>query len=227
MRMISRAAVAFAALAFCGPAFAAQEFTCRVAAVLDGDTLSCIGHDEKIRLADIDAPETAKPGKKGQPYGEEARRALFAMADKKDVLVKWSKHDKYGRKVATVYVGKTDINAEMVRGGHAWVYDKYVEKGARAEFLGLLENQAQNAKLGIWSLPVSQQVAPWDFRAGKTDSDDQSVDPGIVGAPECGTKKTCGQMTSCAEATAFFTQCKGMGGLDGDRDGKPCNSLCR
>ncbi|MGE0698332.1 MAG: excalibur calcium-binding domain-containing protein [Hyphomicrobiaceae bacterium] len=41
----------------------------------------------------------------------------------------------------------------------------------------------------------------------------------------CGTKRTCSEMTSCAEACFHLTQC-GVSRLDGDRDGIPCNRLC-
>lgn len=41
----------------------------------------------------------------------------------------------------------------------------------------------------------------------------------------CGTKRTCGQMNSCAEARFFLNQC-GVRKLDRDGDGIPCESLC-
>ena len=41
----------------------------------------------------------------------------------------------------------------------------------------------------------------------------------------CGVKTTCGQMSSCEEATFYLTQC-GVKRLDGDGDGIPCASLC-
>ncbi|WP_199708141.1 excalibur calcium-binding domain-containing protein [Teichococcus wenyumeiae] len=42
----------------------------------------------------------------------------------------------------------------------------------------------------------------------------------------CGSKRYCTQMTSCAEAQFYFRQC-GLSRLDGDRDGVPCEQLCR
>lgn len=42
----------------------------------------------------------------------------------------------------------------------------------------------------------------------------------------CGTKRSCKQMVSCEEARYHLTIC-GVRTLDGDRDGVPCNSLCR
>ena len=38
-------------------------------------------------------------------------------------------------------------------------------------------------------------------------------------------RKTCGQMTSCAEACHALTVC-GDRARDGDNDGIPCESLC-
>ncbi len=43
---------------------------------------------------------------------------------------------------------------------------------------------------------------------------------------ECGSKRTCGQMSSCAEARFYLNEC-GLSRLDGDKDGIPCESLCR
>jgi hypothetical protein len=42
----------------------------------------------------------------------------------------------------------------------------------------------------------------------------------------CGTKTKCGQMTSCEEAKFYLNQC-GIGSLDGNKDGVPCEKLCR
>ncbi|ATP18297.1 MULTISPECIES: excalibur calcium-binding domain-containing protein [Sphingobium] len=44
-------------------------------------------------------------------------------------------------------------------------------------------------------------------------------------APSCGIKWKCGQMDSCAEAYHYLNDC-GVGRLDGDGDGVPCESIC-
>jgi len=41
----------------------------------------------------------------------------------------------------------------------------------------------------------------------------------------CGAKWKCGQMDSCAEAYHYLNEC-GVGRLDGDGDGVPCESIC-
>ncbi|WP_300396110.1 excalibur calcium-binding domain-containing protein [uncultured Sphingobium sp.] len=43
--------------------------------------------------------------------------------------------------------------------------------------------------------------------------------------PSCGAKWKCGQMDSCAEAYHYLNDC-GVGRLDGDGDGVPCESIC-
>src|SRR4029453_9074165 len=42
----------------------------------------------------------------------------------------------------------------------------------------------------------------------------------------CGEKKTCSQMDSCEEAKFYLKHC-GRAQLDGDKDGTPCDALCR
>ena len=41
----------------------------------------------------------------------------------------------------------------------------------------------------------------------------------------CGAKWKCGQMNSCSEAYHYLNEC-GLGRLDGDGDGVPCESIC-
>ena len=42
----------------------------------------------------------------------------------------------------------------------------------------------------------------------------------------CGQKKYCKQMTSCKEAIFYLNEC-GLKKLDKDRDGKPCENVCK
>lgn len=43
---------------------------------------------------------------------------------------------------------------------------------------------------------------------------------------KCQGKKTCKQMTSCKEAIFYLKEC-GVKRLDRDKDGIPCEALCR
>lgn len=52
-----------------------------------------------------------------------------------------------------------------------------------------------------------------------------SLSVSAFGQESCGAKSLCKEMTSCAEAKYFFEQC-GVGRLDADDDGIPCESIC-
>jgi hypothetical protein len=43
---------------------------------------------------------------------------------------------------------------------------------------------------------------------------------------KCGSKRYCSQMTSCKEAKYYLNVC-GLKKLDRDRDGIPCEKLCK
>lgn len=57
--------------------------------------------------------------------------------------------DRYGRTVGRVYVDGTDVNAELVRQGYAWVYRKYAEDPKLYE----LEEEVRKAERGLWGDP--------------------------------------------------------------------------
>ena len=134
-----------------------------------------------------------------------------------DVEVEVSGTDRYDRTLGRIWLGNRDINRELVAEGYAWAYRDYLTD------MSLLEDEksARDEGLGLWSM--ASPVPPWQWRRGNRSS-------AIVDAPEdtsgCGAKRTCGQMSSCAEAMHYFRQC-GLSRLDGDNDGVPCESICR
>jgi endonuclease YncB( thermonuclease family) len=134
----------------------ATEYTGKVVAIADGDTLTLlVDHRQlKIRLAEIDTPE------RGQPYGSRAKEALSQLAFGKRARVVAVDRDRYGRTVGRVYVSDTDVNAKLVRRGAAWVYRKY----AKDQSLFALEAEARRAKRGLWGLPEAERVPPWEWR---------------------------------------------------------------
>lgn len=208
------------------PIALAEQLSGKVIGISDGDTLTLLTESKqpvKIRLAEIDTPES------GQPYGSRARQALSDLAFGKQARVAVTDRDRYGRTVGRVYVGEKDVNAELVRQGAAWVYRQYAHDKA----LFTLEEEARRMQRGLWALPEAQRVPPWEWRrAGKqplqtrTDGtatrQPQSSSAGFA----CGGKRYCREMTSCAEARFYLEQC-GLSRLDGDHDGIPCESLCR
>lgn len=215
---------------------AAQEIAGRVVAIADGDTLTVLTNTRqqvRIRLAEIDTPEAA------QPYGSRARQELSELAFGREVHITVQDTDRYGRTVGRVRADGQDVNAEMLRRGAAWVYRQH----SRDASLLAVEAEARTARRGLWALPEAQRVPPWEWRAagaaGREEDRQQVVQAapspsrpsptplsrGNTGGFTCGTKRTCGQMTSCAEARFHFEQC-GLSRLDGDRDGVPCERLC-
>ncbi len=141
------------------PAVFAADLSGRVVGIADGDTFTLLTSDKqqvKIRLAEIDAPESS------QPYGNKSKQALSGLIFGKDVRVVVQTTDRYGRTVGRPYVGNLDVCEEMVRVGAAWVYRQYVVD----ESLFDVENDAREARRGIWGLSESEQVEPWNWRRG-------------------------------------------------------------
>lgn len=142
-------------LAFTASAF---EFTGKVVAVADGDTLTVLYEGKKqykVRLQHIDCPETR------QPFATKAKQSLSNKVFGKAVTVKWEEMDRYKRILGDIYIGKRWINAELVQEGLAWHYKFY----SKDKTIAAAEDKAKAAKLGIWSMP--NPTPPWDFRHGK------------------------------------------------------------
>jgi endonuclease YncB( thermonuclease family) len=127
--------------------------------VKDGDSLivKVQGVAMDFRLAEIDAPEY------DQPYGAQAKRDLVALAKGPQLVIVPFETDGYGRTVAHIWNGKSCLNAEMVKRGAAWFYSKY----ARTETLYYVEQEARNAKRGLWALPPQDHIEPWEWRKRK------------------------------------------------------------
>lgn len=221
LRHQSRAAAGLLLLVCCSAT--AAPVTCKVVAISDGDTLTCLTADRtqiKVRLAEIDTPE------KAQPYGQKSKAALSALVFGKQVTLATQAKDRYGRTVARVRAGGQDANREMVRMGAAWVYRQY----NKDQSLLAVEAEAQATRRGLWALPQADIVPPWEWRkAGKQLNQQVASTKSATAsssAYQCGAKRYCKQMTSCAEAKYHLTQC-GMSGLDRDGDGKPCENVCK
>lgn len=137
-----------------GPA--ANSHMWRVVGVQDGDTLTCLDENnqqQKVRLAEIDAPEL------GQDFGKVSREALASMVFGKTVEVVDEGKDRYGRWLGHVLVNGADVNREMVATGNAWHYAAY----SRDTSLAQLQSQARGQQVGLWAQP--DPVAPWQFRS--------------------------------------------------------------
>jgi micrococcal nuclease len=224
-----------------------QEFTSKVIAVLDGDTVLVRrnGRLMKIRLAEIDAPE------KTQPYGSVSRDTLAVMVLHRQISLHTLAVDKYERTVAQLIVNGLNVNEEMVRRGMAWEYSNY---HSDRRYIAL-QHEARQARRGLWA--QSDPIPPWEWRlrhvtgeasrlreqpptASSTVKESQTGELGRrkqhTGKPNaspvlspgdftCGTKHHCEQMRSCDEAFYYFTVC-GVKALNPKGDGVPCEKVC-
>lgn len=141
------AGLLFAATAWAG-------VTGRVVGVHDGDTISVLiaGQSVRVRLAGIDAPE------RGQPFGSVSQIALAKRVAEREVRLVVRGRDRYGRLLARVYMNGVDVNAEQVRGGHAWVFRRFQ---GDANLLSL-EAEAKAARRGLWR--DANAAPPWSWR---------------------------------------------------------------
>jgi len=159
MKRYALAALMLLAVAVCD-ATAANLFG-RVVGVSDGDTVTVLTAENrqyKIRLSGIDAPE------KKQAFGAHAKETLVHQLSGHDVVVEWTKIDRYGRIVGKVEVGGVDANLEQVREGSAWVYTQYLRELPLADRKLYLEAErmAKAERRGLWR--DEQPQAPWQWR---------------------------------------------------------------
>lgn len=149
------------ALAFCSAAEAEQKpIQALVSKVVDGDTLIIVptengkmGVPECIRLACVDAPETA------QAYGPNATMYAVKLAEGKTVTVTVICRGYYGRLLAHIkipYIG--DLAEEMVRVGLAW---------ATCKKLRTLQAKAMSKSLGLWAQKKPERPSKYRKRTRK------------------------------------------------------------
>jgi endonuclease YncB( thermonuclease family) len=149
------------------PANASGQFTLtgKIIQVSDGDTINILVGQQthRIRLASIDAPETAHgSARPGQPYGEASRKHLADYVAGKTLTLICFEKDRYDRDVCDVPVGDTTANRLQVQYGMAWANQQGGGKYLRDHALVELEKKAKQAKLGLWAEPHA--VAPWVWR---------------------------------------------------------------
>lgn len=147
--------IPFSKLLLCGAfLLAAPTHALEVIGVSDGDSLTVLrsGRPLKVRLANIDAPE------KRQDFGERSKQSLSDMCYRKEASLQIQTIDRYGRAVALVTCGRTDVNRAQVRRGMAWVYSDY----NKDKTLPVLEQKARARREGLWL--TGDAMPPWEFR---------------------------------------------------------------
>lgn len=132
----------------------ADELRGRIVRVSDGDTVTVLdaaNTQHKIRLLDIDAPESS------QAFGQKSRDLLASFIAGKDVRVEFSEKDQYGRVLGTIFLDDLDVNLKMVEEGMAWRY--HYSKNPR---YGAAMDAARTARRGLWA--DRDPLDPWAFR---------------------------------------------------------------
>lgn len=142
------------------PGLAAQ-LEGEVVGLSDGDTVTVLDATRtqyKVRLSGIDAPE------KYQPFGNRSKQHLADLVFRRQVVVEWSKRDRYGRIVGKVLVGGRDACLAQVTAGLAWHYKAYQGEQSPEDRVAYAaaEDAARAKRVGLWQ--EATPVSPWDFR---------------------------------------------------------------
>lgn len=117
----------------------------KVTKIIDGDTIE-LSDKTRVRYTGVDTPET------GDCFGASAAKANSDLVLNKEVTLETDVQliDKYGRKLAYVWLEKILVNEELVRQGFARVSTyppnvKYVDRFQAAE------RKAREEQIGLWS----------------------------------------------------------------------------
>jgi micrococcal nuclease len=137
-----------------------------VTAVTEGDTIKVQLDTGPIvvRLANIDAPESKQPG------AQEARFALHDRLVGERVSLNVVSMQRDGPVVALVNHGDENINAWMVKQGHAWAYRPDADS---ADYC-VWENAARSLRRGLWGGVF--WMAPWEWRERERNHKTQMTD---------------------------------------------------
>lgn len=131
-----------------------KKQTAKFVKAVDGDTakLSVKGRTYTFRFLAVDTPETVKPntpvafmGKRASDY----TKSELKKAKKIQIQYDGNKTDKYGRKLAWIWVDGKLLQDKLVEKGYARVYYIY-GKYKYTNILQKSEKKARKKKLGIW-----------------------------------------------------------------------------
>lgn len=142
-----------------------------------------------VRLAGVDAPESAYFGRPEQPGAAAAKAWLSGQVLGRKVYLKLIRKDQYGRVVAHVhrpwrffpglfYKGPS-VSEMMLRNGHATVYEQAgAEYGAAGrDHYFALEQAAKKKRIGIWAAEKGESPAEFKkrFAAARSATKEASV----------------------------------------------------
>lgn len=132
--------------------------------VVDGDTVEvqAAGKRLKVRLLNVNTPETVDPRRPVQTFGKEASdfaKSLLPPSTRVHYRYDVEHHDQYGRELMHLYLDDgTWVNALLIRAGYAQLMTVAPNVDAK-DFFRRLQSEAQGDGIGLW------QIA--EYRSGK------------------------------------------------------------
>jgi len=128
------------------------------ASVIDGDTLDI--HGARIRILDIDAPESRQPCTRPDGVewrcGQQAALALSDWIGAQVVTCESDRLDRYGRHLARCAIDGSDVAEWLASNGWGVPY-----RDCKCEVVRAAAGRAEAAQRGIWS---GSFIMPWDWR---------------------------------------------------------------
>ncbi len=212
------------------------EAALKVVKIYDGDTIT-MADGLKVRLLQIDAPELAE----GECYADKAKATLVSLLSKKGVITLKAdpisaSFDRYGRALRYIFVGKVNVNLEMVKQGAAAPYFYQGEKGKYSAAMLKAAEEAKYYKVGLWKDCPGTQLLPTKaittFKAVGTPvaspvtapSATTGCDPNYAGCiPLYPPDLNCSDIKALGLSPVIVIG-KDPHRLDGDGDGKACTS---
>ena len=131
-----------------------------VTEVVDGDTFQ-LKSGVRVRLMGVDAPEYGNCG------SEEAKKKLSELILNKNVELKETVEEKYGRSLSLVYQNKTLVNQIIMAQG--WGRPDY-RKNSQRDVLTSAYHEAQEKNLGINALCINPKPTPGCLIKGNIDT---------------------------------------------------------
>lgn len=142
------------------PSFGSAQIVEGRAAIAGGDVIR-VG-TTSLRLAEIEAPDREqtcqRPGNKRWRCGEAASATISRLVAGRQLKCEVRGQDAQGNALGVCLDGTTDINAQLVKGGHVFA------AGGLMPRYSAQETEARKAKAGLWSGEAPERPADWRNR---------------------------------------------------------------
>lgn len=132
------------------PSFASTKILIgKLENVVDGNTIIVLVGSEtvRVRLYGIVCPDERKS------VEDLTRNAIIDLIGEDQIEIIPEFEDRFGRVLANVYVGETNISEALIQKGYAIVCPEYCKKSYCSDWYSL-ERAARKQKIGMWSDPI-------------------------------------------------------------------------